>query len=122
MVPMHCNGDCSTVSHHTKIYESWQKNYVVRLSLALSTQTIEFKYKQAYKMTETGVSVWKSKNMKSYRSTISALAAKCLKLNDEFTCLAASPNLNTKFCWDYMQEGGRKYCITEEYPVLIHCG
>ena len=49
-----------------------------------------------------------------------ALVAKCFKLNDEFTCLTASPNLNAKYCWDYMQEGGGEYCITEVYPVLIH--
>ena len=120
MVPMHCNGDCTTVRHHTKIYASWQKNCFFRLSLALSTQIMEFKYKQAYKTIETGVLVWKSKNMMSYRSNIFALVAKFLKLSDEFACLTASPNLNTKFCRDYMQEIGRKYCITEVYLVLIY--
>ena len=121
MVWTHSNGDCTTVRNHTKINENWQKNCVFRLSLGLSTQTMEFKYKQAYKMIETGVLVWKSKNMKSYRSIyFFALVAKCLKLNDEFTCLTASPNLNAKERWDYLQEGGRKYCITEVYPVLIH--
>ena len=64
----HSNGDCTTVRYHTKTYKSWQKNCVVRLSLGLSTQIMEFKYKQAYKMIETGVLVWKSKNMKSYPS------------------------------------------------------
>ena len=58
--------------------------------------------------------------MKSYRSIFFALVAKCLKLNDEFKCLTSSLKLNAKQCWDYMQEGGRKYCITELYPVLIH--
>ena len=48
------------------------------------------------------------------------LVAKCSKLFDEFTCLTAYSNLNANKCWDYMQEGGRKYCITEVYPVLIH--
>ena len=83
---------------------------------------MEFKYKQAYKMIETGVLVWKWKNMKSYRSIffLFALVAKVLKLNDEFTCLTTSPNLNAIKCWDCMQEGGRQYCITEVYPVLIH--
>ena len=57
---------------------------------------MEFKYKQAYKMIETGVLVGKPKNMKSYRSIFSDLVAKCLKLNDEFTCLTTSPNLNGK--------------------------
>ena len=69
---------------------------------------MEFKYKQAYKMIETGVLVWKSKNMKSYLSIFFALVAKCWKLNDEFTCLTASLNLSTKYCRDYMQKGGRK--------------
>ena len=50
-----------------------------------------------------------------------ALVAECLQLNDEFTCFTAPPNLNAKKCWDCMQEGGRKNCITEVYPVLIHC-
>ena len=117
---MHSNGDCTTVGYHTKTYESWQNNCVVRLSLGLSTQIMEFKHKQAYKMIETGVLVWKSKNMKSYRSIFFALLVKCSKLNDEFNCLTASPKLNAKYCWDYLQEGGRKYCITEVYPVLIH--
>ena len=71
-------------------------------------------------MIETGVLVWKSKNMKSYRSFFFALVAKCLKLNDEFTCLTTSPKLSGKKNWDYLQEGGRKHCITEIYPVLIH--
>ena len=96
MVWTHSNGDCTTVRYHTKIFESWQKNCVFRLSLGLSRQIMEFKYKQAYKMIETGVLVWKSKNMKSNRSNIFALVAKCLKLNDELTCLTASPNLNGK--------------------------
>ena len=117
---MHSNGDCTTIRYHTKIYESWQKNCVFRLSLGLFTQIMEFKYKQAYKMIETGVLVWKSKYMKSFRSIFFDLVAKCLKLNDEFTCLTTSPNQNANYCWDYMQEGGRKYCITELYPVLIH--
>ena len=65
---MHSNEDCTTVRYHTKNYESWQKNCVFRLSLGLFTQIMDFKYKQAYKMIETGVVVWKSKNMKSYRS------------------------------------------------------
>ena len=40
----------------------------VWVCLYLSIQIMEFKYKQAYKMIETGVLFWKSKNMKSYRS------------------------------------------------------
>ena len=27
-------------------------------------------------------------------------------------CLTASPNLNAKYCRDYMQEGGRKFEAT----------
>ena len=65
---MHSNGDCTTVRYHRKIYESWQKNCVFRLSLGLFTQIMAFKYKQAYKMIETGVLVWKSKNMKPYQA------------------------------------------------------
>ena len=64
LVWMRSNGDCTSVRYHTKIYENWQKNCVFRLSLGLSTQIKEFKYKQAYKLIETGVLVWKSKNMK----------------------------------------------------------
>ena len=74
---------------------------------------MEFKYKQAYNFIKTGILVWKTKNMKSYRSIFFALVAKCLKLNDELTCLTASRNLKTKFYWDYMQEGGQKDCITK---------
>ena len=33
----------------------------------LSTQIMEFEYKQAYKLIETAVLVWKSKNMKPYQ-------------------------------------------------------
>ena len=122
MVWMHSKGDCTNVRHHRQISESWQKNCIFRLSLGLSTQIMEFKYKQTYKMIETGVLVWKSKNMESYRSIfiLFALVAKCLKLNEEFTCLMASPNLNAKKCSDCMQEGGQKYCKSEVYPVLIH--
>ena len=117
---MHSNGDCTDVRYHTKIYESWQKNCVFRLYLDLARQIMEFKYKQAYKMIKTGILVWKTKNMKSYRSFFFALVAKCLKLNDELTCITASPNLKTNFCGDDKQEGGRKYCITEVHPFLIH--
>ena len=53
---------------HKKICESWQKNCVFRLSLRLSTQIIEFEYKQAYKMIGTGVLAWQSKNMKLLQS------------------------------------------------------
>ena len=89
------NGDCTTVKHHTKIFESWQKNCVFRLSLGLFSQIMEFKCKQANKMIETGVLAWKSKNMSHIdQFFLSALVAKCLKLNDEFTCLTTSPNQN----------------------------
>ena len=47
--------------------ENWQINCVFRLSLSLSTQIMEFQYKQAYKMIETGVLFWKSKKMKPYQ-------------------------------------------------------
>ena len=66
---MHSNGVCTTVRYHTKLCESWQMNWVFRLSLGLSTQILEFEYKQAYKMIEAGVLVCKSKNMKQYQST-----------------------------------------------------
>ena len=79
MVWTHSNGDCTTVRYHTKIYESWQENCVFRLSLGLSIQIMEFKYKEAYKMIETGVLVWKSKNMKSYRSIFFCFGSKMLK-------------------------------------------
>ena len=117
MVWMHSNGNCTTVRYHTKLYESWQKKCVFRLSLGLSTQNMEFKYKQANKKIETGVLVWKPKNKKSYWSIFFALAAEFLKLNDDFTCLKASPYLNGNYGWDYMQEGRRENCITEVYPV-----
>ena len=35
--------------------------------MGLSTQIMELEYKQAYKMIETGVLVWKSKFMKPYQ-------------------------------------------------------
>ena len=92
---MHSNGDCTTVKYHTKIYESWPKNCDFRLSLGLFTQIMEFKYKQANKMIETEVLVWKSKNMSHIDHFFSALTAKCLKLNDEFTCPTTSPNQKT---------------------------
>ena len=50
-----------------KISESWQINYVFRLSLGLSTQILEVDYKQAYEMIETGVLVRKSKKIKPYQ-------------------------------------------------------
>ena len=66
------------------------------LSLGLSTQFMEFEYKQAYKMIETEVSVWKTKNMKPYQLTFFTLVAICLKLNDEIMCFTASLNSNAK--------------------------
>ena len=50
-----------------KSRESWQIHCVFRLSLGLSTQILEVEYKQAYKMIETGVLVWKSKDIKPYQ-------------------------------------------------------
>ena len=52
----------------TQKFMKVDRKTVLRLSLDLSTQIMEFKYKQAYKMIETGVLVRKSKNMKSNRS------------------------------------------------------
>ena len=43
---------------------NWEINCVVRLSLHLCTQIMEFEAKQAYKLFGTGVLVWKSKNTK----------------------------------------------------------
>ena len=76
---MHSNGDCTTVRYHRKIYESWQKNCVFRFSLGLFTQIMDFKYKQAYKMIETGVLVWKSKNLKSYQAIFFCFGSKMVK-------------------------------------------
>ena len=42
-------------------------NCIFRLSLGLSTQILKFEDKQAYNMFETGVLVWKSKNMEPYQ-------------------------------------------------------
>ena len=57
--------------HDSKVppqcYENWQINFAFRLFLGLYTQNMEFGDKQAKKMIETGVSIWKSKNMKPYR-------------------------------------------------------
>ena len=74
--------------------ENWQINCVFRPFLGSCTQIMECEYKQAYKMIETGVLVWKSKNMKPYHSICFALVAICLKLYDELMCLTASLNLN----------------------------
>ena len=54
--------DCKIPQH---IFESWWINCVLRLSLGLSTLIMEFEDKQAYKIFETGVLVWKSKKMES---------------------------------------------------------
>ena len=64
IVWMHSNGVCMTVRYHKKTCESWEINCVLRLSLRLCTQIMECEDKQAYKIFETGVLVWKSKNMK----------------------------------------------------------
>ena len=50
-------------------------------SLGLSTQFMEFEYKQAYKMIETDVSVWKTKNMKPYQSTFFYFGSNMFKAN-----------------------------------------
>ena len=42
-------------------------NCVFKLSLGVSTQIMEFEYKQAYRTVETAVLVGKSKNMQSYQ-------------------------------------------------------
>ena len=108
MVWIHSNGVCTTVRYHTKTCKRWQINCVFRPSVGLSTQIMEFEYKQAYTRIETGVLVWKSKIMKPYQSIFFTLVAICLKLNDEIMCLTASPKLIVKQCQDYMQKGGRK--------------
>ena len=68
--------DCKTPQH---VCESWQVNCVFRLYLALSTRIMEFEYKQAYKMIETGVLVWKSKNMKPYQPIFFYIGSNKLK-------------------------------------------
>ena len=61
------------------------------------------------KFFETGVLVWKSKNMKPNRSIFFfILVAICLNAKDELMCLTFSVNLNGKSCRQYMQEGRRK--------------
>ena len=79
-----------------QICKYWQINCVFRLSLCVSTQIMEFEYKQAYKMIETGVLVWKSKNKKPYQPFFFTFLAICLKLNDKMMCFTASPNFNAK--------------------------
>ena len=56
---------------------------------------MEFKYKQAYKIIETSLCL-KIKEHEDVLIIFCALIAKCLKLNDEFTSLTASLNLNAK--------------------------
>ena len=91
-----------------KISKSWQIHCIVRLSLGWSTQIWEVKYKQAYKMIGTGVLVWKSKNIKPYQPTFFTLVTICIKLDDELMCFTESLNLNAKWCWECLQEGGWK--------------
>ena len=67
MVWTHSNRVCITVGYHNNIVKVDKKNCVFRLTLGLSTQIMEFEYKQAYKLIETGVLFWKSKIMKPYQ-------------------------------------------------------
>ena len=59
-----------TVRYYNKFVKVDKKNGVFRLFLGLSTQIMEFEYKQANKMIETGVLDWKSKIMKPYQQFI----------------------------------------------------
>ena len=63
---MHSNGVCVSVRYDKKLVkvESWEIICVLRLSLRLCTQIMEFEAKQAYNFFETVVLVSKSKNMK----------------------------------------------------------
>ena len=81
MVWTQSDRDCMTVRHHKKISESWQINCVFRLSLGLSTQILEVDYKQAYKMIETGVFVWKSNKIKPYQPIFFYFGSNMHKVN-----------------------------------------
>ena len=57
--------------------------------------------------------------MQSYRSHFFlALLGKCLKLNDEFTCLTACPNLNTKKMLGQSVGGWSKIMHYRSIPCL----
>ena len=72
-------------------------------------------------MIETRVFVWKSKNMKPNQPISFTLVEICLKQNEKLMRFTASPNLNAKFCREYMQEGGRKIEATDStgYHVTL---
>ena len=56
-----------TVRYHKKIEKVDRYTVFSDFVLGLSTQILEVEYKQAYKMFETGVLVWKSENIKPYQ-------------------------------------------------------
>ena len=57
---------------------------------------MDFEDMQAYKMLETGVLVWISKNNELYINQVLTLVARCLNLNDQLLCLKAFLNLKAK--------------------------
>ena len=118
--------------------ESWQKHCVFRLCLGLSTQILEVEYKQAYKMIDTGVLVWKSKNIKSYQPNLFYFGSKMHKAkwwtlvsygisnwmsnNVKNACKKVGENWATLSQFDdsHTQIQTLYYCFTEAYPVSIH--
>ena len=54
-----------TVGYH-KIFVEVDRKTVFSVFFGFSTQIMEFEDRQAHKMSETGVLVWKSKNMEPY--------------------------------------------------------
>ena len=62
---MHSNRVSMTVGYH-KIFVEVDRKTVFSVSFGFSTQIMEFEDRQAHKMSETGVLVWKSKNMEPY--------------------------------------------------------
>ena len=76
-----------------QICESWRINCVIRLSLGLSTQIIEFEDKQANRCLRQE-SLFENQRTWSHINQFLTLVAFCFKLKDELMCLKASINLN----------------------------
>ena len=81
--------------------------------MGLFTQILEFRYKQACKMIETGVFLKIKEHEAISTSIFFNLVAICLKLNDEIIYLTASLHLNDKKCREYMQDGEQKVEATD---------
>ena len=103
-----------------QVCESWQINCVCRLSLGLSTETMDVEDNKATKYMRQ-VCYFEKQRTWNHFNHFFILVASCCKLFDKLMCLIAAFNLNAKKCRQNMQEGRRKVevtCSTRYYNTV----